>query len=48
MTVLLVEQKLNFARKVGKEFRLMEKGRIVANGNMSTLTDDLIKQHLAV
>ena len=48
MTVLLVEQKLNFARKVGKEFRLMEKGRIVAEGDMPDLSDDLIKKHLAV
>jgi len=48
MTVLLVEQKLNFARKVGKEFRLMEKGRIVASDDMANLSDELIKQHLAV
>ncbi len=48
MTVLLVEQKLNFARKVGKEFRLMEKGRIVAEGKMPDLSDELIKKHLAV
>jgi len=48
MTVLLVEQKLNFARKVGKEFRLMEKGRIVASDKMSKLSDELIKQYLAV
>ncbi|MGH1484859.1 MAG: urea ABC transporter ATP-binding subunit UrtE [Cellvibrionaceae bacterium] len=48
MTVLLVEQKLNFARKVGKEFRLMEKGRIVAEGSMPDLSDELIKKHLAV
>ena len=48
MTVLLVEQKLNFARRVGKEFRLMEKGRIVASGNMPELSDELIKQYLAV
>jgi urea transport system ATP-binding protein len=48
MTVLLVEQKLNFARKVGKEFKLMEKGRVVAEGLMPELSDDLIKKHLAV
>ncbi|MGH1540869.1 MAG: urea ABC transporter ATP-binding subunit UrtE [Arenicella sp.] len=48
MTVLLVEQKLNFARHVGKEFRLMEKGRIVASGDMVDLSDELVKQHLAV
>ena len=48
MTVLLVEQKLNFARKVGKEFRLMEKGHIVAADKMANLSDNLIKQYLAV
>ncbi|MFT7223268.1 MAG: urea transport system ATP-binding protein [Cellvibrionaceae bacterium] len=48
ITVFLVEQKPNFARKVGREFRLMEKGWIVADGKMSDLTDDLIKKHLTV
>jgi urea transport system ATP-binding protein len=48
LTVLLVEQKLNFARKVGKEFRLMEKGRVVAAGAMPDLSDELIAQYLAV
>ncbi len=48
MTVVLVEQKLTFARRVGKEFRLMEKGRIVASGAMPELSDELISKHLAV
>ena len=48
LTVILVEQKLGFARRVGKEFRLMEKGRIVASDKMEKLDDDLIKQYLAV
>ncbi len=48
MTVLLVEQKLTFARRVGREFRLMEKGRIVASGSMPELSDELIAKHLAV
>ena len=48
LTVILVEQKLGFARRVGKEFRLMEKGRVVANDKMSNLSDDLIRQYLAV
>lgn len=48
LTVILVEQKLGFARKVGHEFRLMEKGRVVASDQMDQLSDDLIKQHLAV
>ncbi|CUB04111.1 urea ABC transporter ATP-binding subunit UrtE [Marinomonas fungiae] len=48
LTVILIEQKLGFARRVGKEFRLMEKGRIVAADKMENLNDDLIKQYLAV
>lgn len=48
LTVILVEQKLGFARRVGEEFRLMEKGRVVASDKMANLNDDLIKQHLAV
>lgn len=48
MTVSLLEQKLNFDRKVGKEFRLMEKGRIVAGGEMLNVSDERIKQYLAV
>ena len=48
LTGLLVEQKVNFARCVGQRFCLMEKGRIVAKGDMSQLSDELISQHLAV
>lgn len=48
LTVVLVEQKLTFARRVGEAFRLMEKGRVVAAGAMSELSEDLIAQHLAV
>ncbi len=48
MTVVLVEQKLGFARRVGREFRLMEKGRVVASGPMADLSDELIARHLAV
>lgn len=48
LTVILVEQKLGFARRVGKEFRLMEKGRVVASDDMANLSEALIKQYLAV
>ncbi|HBX38140.1 MAG TPA: urea ABC transporter ATP-binding subunit UrtE [Pseudohongiella sp.] len=48
LTVILVEQKLAFARRVGTEFRLMEKGRVVASDTMSGLSDELIRRHLAV
>ncbi|MBI5041440.1 MAG: urea ABC transporter ATP-binding subunit UrtE [Gammaproteobacteria bacterium] len=48
LTVILVEQKLKFARRVGQHFHLMEKGRIVASGAMDALDDGLISRHLAV
>jgi len=37
LTVLLVEQKLPFARRVGDHFAIMDRGHVVANGDMSDL-----------
>lgn len=48
LTVVLVEQKLGFAKRVGHEFRLMEKGRVVASDTMANLSEALIGKHLAV
>lgn len=48
LTVVLVEQKLGFARRIGDEFRLMEKGRVVASGEMGELSEELVRRHLAV
>jgi urea transport system ATP-binding protein len=48
LTVLLVEQKLAFARRVASRFCLMERGRAVASGKMSELSDELVSKHLAV
>lgn len=48
LTVVLVEQKLPFARRVGDEFVLMDRGEIVAKGPMDTLGEDLVKQYLTV
>ncbi|MEH6530115.1 MAG: urea ABC transporter ATP-binding subunit UrtE [Photobacterium frigidiphilum] len=48
LTVLLVEQKLPFARKVGDNFCLLDRGRSVANGEMSLLSDALIQEYLTV
>ena len=48
VTVLLVEQKLPFARRVASEFRILEKGRAVAQGPIDNLTDDVVRQHLSV
>jgi urea transport system ATP-binding protein len=48
VTVLLVEQKLPFARRVASEFRILEKGRCVAGGSIDALTDDVVGNHLSV
>ncbi len=48
LTIVLVEQKLAFARRIGEQFFLMEKGRVVASGAMENLNADLIGRHLAV
>jgi urea transport system ATP-binding protein len=48
LTVLLVEQKLPFARRVASEFCILDKGRRVAAGPIGDLTDDMVKAHLSV
>jgi urea transport system ATP-binding protein len=48
IAILLVEQKLAFARRVAEQFCIMEKGRIVSAGEMATLDTALIQRHLTV
>ena len=48
LTVLLVEQKLPFARKYADRFAILDRGRRVAEGAIADLSDPLIRQHLTV
>ncbi|AXX91604.1 urea ABC transporter ATP-binding subunit UrtE [Malaciobacter molluscorum LMG 25693] len=48
ITVMLVEQKLPFARKHGDDFYVIDRGSVVANGEINQLSDDIIKKHLSV
>ena len=48
MTVLVVEQKLPFVRRVASHFHIMSKGAVVASDAMSGLTEALVKEHLSV
>ena len=48
LTVLLVEQKLPFARKLADRFCLLDRGRAVAGGAMPELSEELIQQYLTV
>ena len=48
LTVLLVEQKLPFARRVASEFCILDKGRRVAAGPIEGLTEEVVRKHLSV
>jgi urea transport system ATP-binding protein len=48
VTILLVEQYLEFAWRLADAFYMMEKGSIVAHGEIAELTEDIVKQYLTV
>jgi urea transport system ATP-binding protein len=48
LTVILVEQKLPFARRVADRFVLLDRGRLMATGPMEQLDDGLVREYLSV
>lgn len=48
LTVLLVEQKLPFARRVADRFCILDRGKSVADGPIATLSQELVKEYLTV
>jgi urea transport system ATP-binding protein len=48
LAVLLVEQKLPFARRVASEFCILSNGRRVVSGAINELTDEVVRAHLSV
>jgi urea transport system ATP-binding protein len=48
LTVLIVEQKLPFARLVGDNFFIIDRGRCVEQGKINRLTDQMVKEYLTV
>ena len=48
MTVVLVEQYLDFVREFGHDFYIMNRGQITADGETSDLTEELISNYLSV
>ncbi len=48
IAVLLVEQKLPFARRVAHDFCIMDRGHTVAGGKMDELNGELVRKHLSV
>jgi urea transport system ATP-binding protein len=48
MSILLVEQYLDFAKELGDTFAIMNRGAVVSAGPIADLTDDVVQQHLVV
>ena len=48
MTVVLVEQYLDFIREFGHDFYIMNRGQVTADGETSDLTEELISNYLSV
>jgi urea transport system ATP-binding protein len=48
LSILLVEQYLDFCLNVGDSFYIMDRGAVVAQGPIAHLNDDIVKKHLTV
>lgn len=48
MSILLVEQYLDFCRELGDCFAILERGTVAAAGAMSDLSDEMVKNYLTV
>jgi urea transport system ATP-binding protein len=46
--ILLVEQNLEFVRDLTQRFAILETGRIVAQGEINELTNEVVSRHLSV
>src|SRR5262245_16257493 len=48
ISILLVEQYLDFCLEVGDAFYIMDRGSIVVEGPIANLTGDIVRRHLTV
>ncbi len=48
MSILLVEQYLDFAKELGDRFCIMDRGTVVSQGPICELSDEVVKLHLTV
>ena len=48
LTIILVEQKIRFARTAAHRFAILEKGKVAAAGASSELSDELIHRHMGL
>lgn len=48
ITLILTEQHIKVARKLGDSFVMMDNGRVVESGDISALTDEVVERHMTV
>ena len=48
ITILLVEQYLDFCKELADNFAILDRGSVVAQGSVAELTDEVVKRHLTV
>ena len=48
MSILLVEQYLDFCKELADTFAIMDRGAVVVAGPVAELTDEVVKKHLVV
>jgi urea transport system ATP-binding protein len=48
ITILLVEQYLEFCKELADNFAILDRGSVVAQGPVAELTEEVVKQHLTV
>jgi urea transport system ATP-binding protein len=48
MSILLVEQYLDFCKELGDDFAILERGAVAASGGMTALSEEIVKEFLTV
>ena len=48
LTIIIVEQNINFIKKAANNFSILERGKIVEEGNASKITNNLVQKYLTI
>ena len=48
LTIIIVEQNVNFIKKAANNFSILERGKIVETGNASEISNELVQKYLTI
>ena len=48
LTIIIVEQNVQFIKKAANNFSVLERGRIIEGGISSKITSDLVQKYLTI